>query len=223
MWPRSARSAEGTGAADRGLEGRQAHRARESRSVPGRLRRDRARRERHSRRRDHAAECLRQLCGPDQQGRHSAADHRHLSRRLQHHQEQPEHADRGHERHHRGGRGDCQRQPDRGAARALAAGQADAGAVGDGGRADADGLRHPRHCRRGVGCQPVHLDGLDPGVEGRQRAGGGGRRGLVLDGGDGLQHQAERRQRAADRQDRQQVAPRTRRRAASACWKRWPR
>ena len=70
-------------------------------SVPGRLRRDRARRERHSGCGDHAAERLRQLRGPDQQGRHSAADHRHLPRRLQHHQEQPERADRGHERHHR--------------------------------------------------------------------------------------------------------------------------
>jgi PAS domain S-box-containing protein len=90
------------------------------------------------------------------------------------------------------------------APRAFAAGQADAGAGGDGERADADGLRHPLHCRRGGGCQPVHLDGVDPGVEGRQRAGGGGRRGLVLDGGDGFQHQAECRQRAADRQDRQQ-------------------
>ncbi len=87
-------------------------------------------------------------------------------------------------------------------------------------RADADGLRYPLDRRRSVGGQPVHLDGLDPGIEGRQRAGGGGRRGFVLDGGDGLQHQAECRQRAADRQDRQQVAPRTRRRAARACSKR---
>ena len=62
----------------------QALRARQARSVPGRLCRHRARRERHSGRRDHAAECLRQLRGAHQQGRHSAADHRHLPRRLQH-------------------------------------------------------------------------------------------------------------------------------------------
>ena len=35
--------------------------------------------------------------------------------------------------------------------------------------------------------------GFGAGVEGRQRAGGSGRGGLVVDGGDGLQHQAERR------------------------------
>ena len=91
----------GTGAADRSFERRATDRARQARTVPGRLRRHRARRQRHSGRGDHAAERLRQLCGPDQQGRHSAADHRHLPRRLQHHQEQPEHADRGHERDHR--------------------------------------------------------------------------------------------------------------------------
>ena len=45
-----------------------------------------------------------------------AADHRHLQRRLQHHQEQPECADRGDERHYRGGRGGGQRQPDGGTA-----------------------------------------------------------------------------------------------------------
>ena len=52
------------------------------------------------------AQRIRQLCRPDQQGRHSSADHRHLSRRLQPDQEQSEHADRGHERDHRGGRRD---------------------------------------------------------------------------------------------------------------------
>ena len=41
-----------------------------------------------------------ELRGPDQQGRHAAQDHRHLQRRFQHHQEQPEHADRRHERYH---------------------------------------------------------------------------------------------------------------------------
>ena len=80
--------------------------------VPGRLCRHRARRQRHSRCRDHAAQCRRQLCGPHQQGRHSAADHRHLSRRIQHHQEQPEHAHRRHERCHPRRRGDRPGQPD---------------------------------------------------------------------------------------------------------------
>ena len=59
-------------------------RARKARPVPGRVCRDRARRQRHSRRRDRSAELLRQLRGADQQGRHSAADHRHLPWRLQH-------------------------------------------------------------------------------------------------------------------------------------------
>ena len=103
-----------------------------------------------------------------------------------------------------GGGRDCQRQPDGQHSRAFAAGQADAGALGDGGRTHADGLRYPVDCRRSVGGQPVHLDSLDSGVEGRQFAGCGGRGGLFFDGGDGLEHQAERRQRAADRQDRQQ-------------------
>ncbi len=40
------------------------------------------------------SECFRQIRGPDQQGRHSAADYRHLLRRLQPDQEQPEHAGR---------------------------------------------------------------------------------------------------------------------------------
>ena len=62
---------------------RQARRARQARSVPGRVCRDRARRECHSRRRDRPAQRLREVCGADQQGRHSAADHRHLPRRLQ--------------------------------------------------------------------------------------------------------------------------------------------
>ncbi len=65
---------------------------------------------------DRPAQRGRTLCGHDLQGRCALADHRHLQRRLQHHQEQPEHAGRGHERHHRGGRGGGQRQPDGGAA-----------------------------------------------------------------------------------------------------------
>ena len=42
-------------------------------------------------------------------------------------------------------------------------------------------------------------------VQGRQHAGGVGGRGLLLHGADGLQYQAERRQRAADRKDRRQI------------------
>ncbi len=120
--------AKGTGPPDRSLQGRQAHRARQSGPVPGRLRRHRARRERHSRRGDYAAERRRQLRRPHQQGRHSAADHRHLSRRFQHHQEQSEHADRRHERRHPRRRGDRPRQSDGCGPRALRPGQADAGA-----------------------------------------------------------------------------------------------
>ncbi len=51
-----------------------------------------------------------------------------------------------------------------------------------------------------------HRVGRD--LERRDRAGGFGRGGLVLDGGDGVQHQAERRQRAANRQDREQIRER---------------
>ena len=87
-------------APDRRREGRKADRARQSRSIPGRLCPYRARRQRHPRCRHYAAQCLRQLRGSHQQGRPSAADHRHLPRRIQHHQEQPELADRRHERSH---------------------------------------------------------------------------------------------------------------------------
>ncbi len=96
----AAGAAEGTGAADRCLQRGQAVRARQSRAVPRRLRGDRARRECGAGCSDRASECLREIRRPDQQGRYSAADHRHLQRRLQPDQEQPEHADCGHERHH---------------------------------------------------------------------------------------------------------------------------
>ena len=90
----------------------------------------------HPRRGDRASECRRQLRRPHQQGRYSAADHRHLSRRLQHHQEQSEHADRGHERDHHA---PPKRLPSGNLTvddpRALAAGQADAGAGRHGQRA----------------------------------------------------------------------------------------
>ena len=64
----------------------------------------------------------------DLEGGHPVADHRHLQRRLQSHQEQSQYPDRGHERYNQGSGGDCQREPDRGTPRAVAAGQADAGA-----------------------------------------------------------------------------------------------
>ena len=145
---RPAEPAEGTGAADRRFERRATCRARQARPVPGRLCRDRARRELDSRCRDRAAECLRQLRRSDQQGRHSAADHRHLPRRLQHHQEQPEHADRGHERDHHGRRGDRERQPDRDHLRERSPQDKLMQALScDGERPDADRLRHPHHRR----------------------------------------------------------------------------
>ena len=79
----------------------------------GRVRGNRARRERGSRRHHRPAEFLRGLRGAHQQGRRSSADHGYLLRRIQHHQEQSEFADRGHERRHQRGRGDRRRQPDR--------------------------------------------------------------------------------------------------------------
>ncbi len=63
---RGAELAEGTGAADRSRQGRATLRARQARSVQGRLCRDRARRQRHSGCRDCSAQRSRQLCGPDQ-------------------------------------------------------------------------------------------------------------------------------------------------------------
>ena len=46
---------------------------------------------------------------------------------------------------------------------------------------------------------------LGAGIQRRQRAGRVGRRSLLFDGRDGVQYQAKRRQRAADRQDRHQI------------------
>ena len=123
----AARPAEGTGAPDRGLQGRKANRARQSGAVPGRVLQHRARRERHSGRGDHAAQCGRQLRGSHQQGRSAAADHRYLSRRIQHHQEQPEHADQRHGRGHARGRRDRAGQSHGRRAGAQRPGQTDAG------------------------------------------------------------------------------------------------
>ena len=74
-----------------------------------------------------------------------------------------------------------------------------------GGRHYAGGIGHPLDCRRGGVGQPGHQHDIGRGLEGRQFAGGVGRGSVVVDGGDGFEHQAECRQRAADRQDRQQV------------------
>ena len=89
--------------------------------------------------------------------------------------------------------------------RTFRPGQADAGLDRNGRGPYAYRDRHPRHCRRSVVRQPVYQRGFGPGIERRQRAGRVRRRSLLLHGGNGLQHQAERRQRAADRQDRHQV------------------
>ena len=88
---------------------------------------------------------------------------------------------------------------------------------------DAHGIGDPHHRRRGGIGQPGHQHGFGPGVERRQRAGGLGRGGLLLDGADGLQHQAERRQRAADRQDRQQIGQGRAGKRQVGGWRRWPR
>jgi hypothetical protein len=67
-------AAKGTDAPDRGLEGRAALRARQAREFPGRLRRDRARRQRHAGR-DPAAHRRRQPhSGPDLQRQNRRAD-----------------------------------------------------------------------------------------------------------------------------------------------------
>ncbi len=62
--------------------------------------------------------------------------------------------------------------------------------------------------------QPAALLRLRGDVPGGDRAGGGGRRGLVLHGTDVLQHQAERGQRPPDREDRRQIRRRTPRQGA---------
>ena len=99
----------------------------------------------------------------------------------------------------------AQRQPDRQDPERSPAGQADAGAL-HGQRIDTDSFRHACDCGRSSGGQPVHFHSLDRGVEGSQFAGRSGRRSLFVDGGDGLEHQTECRQRAADGQDRKQVS-----------------
>ena len=89
-----------------------------------------------------------------------------------------------------------------------------------GGRADPHGDRDPRHRRRSGGRQPGHQHRLGAGVQRRQRPGGFGRGSLILDGGNGFQHQAECRQRAADREDRHQVGQGRAGERQVACWRR---
>ena len=218
------RPAQGTRSADRGFEGGPALRARQSGSVPRRVRGDRARRQRHARRGDRAAERLGALRGPDQQGRHSGRASRttttatsttiknNLNTLIDAMNEITAAAEQI-------ANGNLtvalkERSPEDKLMQALAAMVA--------------GLtqtvsRDSHHRRRsGIG-EPVDLDGVGAGVEGRQLAGGRGRRGLVVDGGDGLQHQAERRQRAADGQDRQQERARRAGERQERCSKRSPR
>ena len=66
--------------------------------VRGRLGQAGRRRQQPVRRLRRADQRDRRVCGPDQQGRHPAEDHRHLQRRLQRDQEQPERLHRYHER-----------------------------------------------------------------------------------------------------------------------------
>ena len=76
-----ASAAEGTGAADRSLEGRPALRARQAGTVPGRLRGDRARRERHAGRHSAAHRRRQPHSGPDLERQDRRTDRPDLQRR----------------------------------------------------------------------------------------------------------------------------------------------
>jgi methyl-accepting chemotaxis protein len=67
------------------------------------------------------------------------------------------------------------------------------------------GRRRHRRGEQRLGGQPGAVGELGAGVAGRHRAGRRRRAGLGLDGRDGRQHQAERRQCGADREDRAPV------------------
>ena len=84
--------------AGEGGGGRQTGHPRRRHQAPGRLPQDRRRRQQHARRGDRAAERVRRVRGPHLEGRHPAEDHRHLQRRLQRDQEQPEQLHRQHQR-----------------------------------------------------------------------------------------------------------------------------
>ncbi len=83
--------------------GRQTGHARRRGQAPGRLPQGRRGRQRDAGRGHRAVECVGRVRGPDLEGRHPAQDHRHLQRRLQRDQEQPEQLHRQHQR--AGGRG----------------------------------------------------------------------------------------------------------------------
>ena len=89
--------------AGQGGGGRQTGHPRRRHQAPGRLPQDRRRRQRDAGRGDRAAERVRRVRGPHLEGRHPAEDHRHLQRRLQRDQEQPEQLHRQHQG--AGGRG----------------------------------------------------------------------------------------------------------------------
>jgi hypothetical protein len=81
-------------------------------------------------------------------------------------------------------------------------------ALSAGERHYAGGIGHPRDRRRSSVGQSGHQHDVGGGIEGRQRPGRLGGGSFVFDGGNGFEHQAECGQRAADRQDRQQVGHR---------------
>ena len=95
---RHERLAAGDGDADQGDPGRQAADARQRRAVRRRLGRAGGRREQADRRLRGPHQRHRRVRGPHLQGRHPAQDHRHLQRRLQRDQEQPQLLHRRHER-----------------------------------------------------------------------------------------------------------------------------
>jgi type IV secretion system protein VirB4 len=86
---------------------------------------------------------------------------------------------------------DSELEAHRGYPGALPAGQADAGAECHGRWANTNSHRCALDRGRSGGGEPVDLDRFDSGIEGRHVAGGSGRRSLVFNGGDGLEHQAE--------------------------------
>lgn len=195
----AAQTGGGSRGAGRVRGSRQAGRARQSGPVSGWLPQDCGGSEPHAGRSGDAAERGGESCGADQQRRSAARDHRHLSGRIQHHQEQPEHAHRRDAGGDAGGLRDRAGESDGPGAGAQRRGQTDAGAGSRGLGFDPHGDRDPQHRSRSGFGEPGHQHGLARGVERSERAGGVGRGSVELDGGDGIEQQAERRQRAADR------------------------
>ncbi len=96
-----------------------------------------------------------------------------------------------HGRRHACRRGNRARQSDGHHPGAERPGQAHAGPEFHGGRADPHGDRYSHHRGRGGLGEPGYQHGLGAGVEWRERPGGVRRGGILFDGGDGFQHQAE--------------------------------